>query len=481
MEPPAQIPNVPPAPREPVAGEAPAAASEQVAPDGAESPASPANLPAPGDRLVARAPERRPSPDDTLVDVPAITDGPQGAAAAEPAAESAPWEELQDQHRDLPPPQERRSEFRPANDVERELLRAAAGNDHDLFLQTLADAELLMPVPDDMDYSLRPGRPDFPWLVREVDGAPVVPVFTSPERLMEAAEPLGFGREFIRLPFTTLLRYWPDQSHALAVNSGSPAGGTVVAQQLPGLARWADQRAARRLAEDFEPQNDVERGLFEAATRRDTDAFFKILLGAQVLVPAEPDTPWGITPDDPEFPWGPVRVHGTVSVQVFTSLKWMTEALGSSRFVMPSFQDMVSAWPDAEWTLVLNPGTPIDASLPGEQVRTLSGSAGAAPAPAAPPAAPAEPPAAPAEPPAAPADAPAVSAEAPASPAAPPQPPAPQEAPAAPASPAAGDPTVTTPDISDLISAASRAAAPRAEGIAPFGEPPVLSEQPQPS
>ncbi|GLZ13504.1 hypothetical protein Acsp04_37390 [Actinomadura sp. NBRC 104425] len=474
VEPPAPIPNVPPAPRAPVSGEAPAAASEQPAPDDTESPA---NVPAPGDRLVARAPQRSPSPDDTVVDVPAAADGPQGAAAAEqPAAESAPWEELQDQHRDLPPPQERRSEFRPANDVERELLRAAAGNDHDLFLQTLADAELLMPVPEDIDYSLRPGRPGFPWLVREVDGAPVVPVFTSPERLMEAAEPLVFGREFIRLPFTTLLRYWPDQSHALAVNFGSPAGGTVVAQQLPGLARWADQRAARRLSEDFEPQNDVERKLLEAATRRDTDAFFKILLSAQVLVPAEPDTPWGITPDDPEFPWGPVRVHGTASVQVFTSLRWMNEALGSSRFVMPSFLDMVSAWPDAEWTLVLNPGTPIDASMPGEQVRALGGSAGAAPSPAAPPAAPAEAPAAPAEPPAVPAEAPAASAEAPAPPAAPPQ-----ETPAAPASPAASDPTVTTPDISELISAASsQAAQPRAEEQPPFGEPPRPADLPQP-
>ncbi|RFU42351.1 hypothetical protein DZF91_06995 [Actinomadura logoneensis] len=80
-----------------------------------------------------------------------------------------------------------------------------------------------------------------------------------------------------------------------------------------------------------------------------------------------------LTPDDPEFPWRPTRVHGRVAIQLFTSLRWMNEAVGSSRFVMPTFLEVVSAWPDAAWTLVLNPGTPVDAAIPGEQVRALSG------------------------------------------------------------------------------------------------------------
>ena len=278
-----------------------------------------------------------------------------------------------------------RPEFQPANDVERELLRAAANNDHDLFLQTLAGTEVLLPVPDDTDYTLRPGRPGFPWQTRELDGATAVPVFTSPERLIEAAHAAGTGTEYIRLPFTVALRYWPDHDWLLAINSGSPAGGTVLAQQLPGLAAWADQRAAQRMTAGFEPQNDVEHRLFDAARRRDTDAFFKILIGAQVLVPADPDTPWGIDPADPAFPWRPVPVQGRTSIQIFTSLKWMNEAIGSSRFVMPSLADVVAAWPDAGWTLVLNPGTPIDATMPAEQVRSLRG-----PEPAVAPVAPVE-------------------------------------------------------------------------------------------
>lgn len=285
---------------------------------------------------------------------------------------SAPWEELRDQHRDLPR-ESPRQEFQPANDVERELLRAAANNDHDLFLQTLAATEVLLPVPDDTDYTMRPGRPGFPWQTREVDGSTVVPVFTSPERLIEAARAAGAGTEYIKLPFTVALRYWPNHDWLLAINSGSPAGGTVLAQQLPGLATWADQRAAQRMTDGFEPQNDVEQRLFDAARRRDTDGFFKILLGAQVLVPADPDTPWGIVPGDPGFPWRPVPVHGRTAIQIFTSLKWMNEAIGSSRFIMPTLMDMVAAWPDTEWTLAINPGTPIDAAMPGDKVRSLGG------------------------------------------------------------------------------------------------------------
>ncbi|NKZ02908.1 SseB family protein [Actinomadura latina] len=310
----------------------------------------------------------------------------------------APWEELRDQHRDLPR-QSPRPEFQPANDVERELLRAASNNDHDLFLQTLADTDVLLPVPDDMDFTLRPGRPGFPWQTREVDGSTVVPVFTSPERLHEAS---AAGAEYIKLPFTVVLRYWPNHDWLLAINSGSPAGGTVLAQQLPGLATWADQRAAQRMTDNFEPQNDVEQRLLDLARRRDTDAFYKTLLGAQVLVPAETDTPWGIVPGDPDFPWRPVPVHGRTSIQVFTSLKWMNEAMGSSRFIMPSLHEMVAAWPDTDWTLVLNPGTPIDASMPGDQIRTLRGpatppSASTPPPPETPavPVAPAVPPAVP--------------------------------------------------------------------------------------
>ncbi|REE95806.1 SseB family protein [Thermomonospora umbrina] len=265
--------------------------------------------------------------------------------------------------------------FQPANEVERELLLASGTGDQDAFLRVLAAAEVLLPVPQDMDYSLRPGRPAFPWPTGEVDGVTVIPLFTSPERLREVAgeaAPGQGGADHIALPFLSVARYWPDHGWGLAVNHGTPVGSVLPGERLKALSEWADQVTAQRMAEGFEPQNDIERRLFEAATRRDGDAFFKVLLSAQVLVPAAPEIPWGIGPDDEAFPWHPTPVRGAASIQVFTSLRWMHETIGPSRFLMPAIQEILAAWPDREWTLVVNPGTPINAIMPGDRVRALA-------------------------------------------------------------------------------------------------------------
>ncbi|MWA04794.1 hypothetical protein F8568_031380 [Actinomadura sp. LD22] len=492
----------------PIEARMPAWFVRQVA-DGDGRPPQVGRAAAPAPAEPAPSAPAAPAPEPPAPVTEPAAPAPEPAAPAPAAAQDeSPWEELQGQHRELPreaPREPSRPEFRPANDVERELLRAAANNDHDLFLQTMADTEILLPVPDDTDYTLRPGRPGFPWRTREVDGGTVVPVFTSPERLIEAAHAAGTGTEYIKLPFTVALRYWPDHGWQLAINSGSPAGGTVMAAQLPGLATWADQRAAARMTDRFEPQNDIEQRLFDAARRRDTDTFFKVLLGAQVLVPSDPDTPWGIAPEDPAFPWRPVTVHGRTSVQLFTSLKWMNEAIGSSRFVMPSLLDVVSAWPDPDWTLVLNPGTPIDATMPGEQVRALSGPPRTAPEKSATPPSAATPP--PPENPAVPVapavpstDAPPVpddstgpqrpaytpsapvgdhdpSAEAATGPPEPAQPAAPDHAPAAPSTTSGEHPTppAEQPAPSALEPAVSAPAAPSTAS----GEHPVVpAEQP---
>jgi hypothetical protein len=176
-----------------------------------------------------------------------------------------------------------------------------------------------------------------------------------------------------------VIRYWPAENTALAINPGTTLGASLPGEQIAGLAEWADHRTAQRMAARFEAQNDVEQRLFDAAGRRDRDAFFKILLGSQVVVPADPETPWGTRPGEADFPWHPVLVNGKTGVLAFTSLRWMHDAIGPCRFLMPEFLDLVSAWPEADWTLVLNPGTPIDATLPGEQVRALAGTPEPAP------------------------------------------------------------------------------------------------------
>jgi hypothetical protein len=268
--------------------------------------------------------------------------------------------------------------FVPSGEVEVKLLDAVQRGDNDAFLRALAESDVLLRVPDDSEPAPRPGWPGFPWPVTEIGGRPSIPVFTSIERLRDMAGPAP--GPVTRLPFASVIRYWPAATTALAVNPGTTLGASLPGEQIAGLAEWADQEAARRLAARFEPQNDVEQRLFDAAGRRDRDAFFKILLGSQVMVPADPDTPWGTRPGESDFPWHPVPVGGAPAVLAFTSLRWMQDAIGPCRFLMPEFLDLVSAWPEEGWTLVLNPGTPIDAALPGEQVRALAGT----PEPAAP-------------------------------------------------------------------------------------------------
>jgi hypothetical protein len=237
-------------------------------------------------------------------------------------------------------------------------------------VRELAGGDVLVPVPAETDPGVHPGRPGFPWQPVTVPGGVVVTVYSSPERLVEA---VGSSVEFLRFSFGAVVRYWPDPSWGLAVDPGTPDAAVLPGERVPLMSQWADRQKAERLAERFEAQNEVEERLFDAVQRQDRETFFKVLLGGQVLVPVQAETPWGTKPDDPEFPWQPVAVQSQPSIMVFTSLKWMHDAVGQCRFVMPEVHDLVAAWPpSAGWSLVLNPGTPIDAVVTDEQIRGLA-------------------------------------------------------------------------------------------------------------
>lgn len=375
----------------PVQGLVPAWFVRQIADGDARPPR--AGLPARSDAL--RVPDVPPG--RATAEVPVVQSPPPGVAAppmpgggTEPVAQAAPVgpspavdgpaEPVR--HPDGPSPA---VGFRPANDVERALLRADAESDEDTFIKTLIGAEVLILVPEQTDPTRRPGRPGFPWQISEADGERTIALFTSQERMLEflgedTKPGTGGAPDFMKFPFRSVIRYWPDRECSLLLNSGTLVGKSFAGERLLGIAEWADRTAAQRMSERFEPQNDVERRLYDATTRRDTETFFKVLRNAQVLMPADPETPWGIQPGDPGFPWRPLTIQGENSIQIFTSLKWMHDAIGPSRFIMPSFLDVVSSWPDPEWTLVLNPGSPIDAAVSGDQVAALRPTAASEPA-----------------------------------------------------------------------------------------------------
>ncbi|MEO3781848.1 SseB family protein [Actinocorallia sp. B10E7] len=254
-----------------------------------------------------------------------------------------------------------RGRFLPANPVETELVRAA---DEESLVKALMGAELLLPVPPGTDAAARPSRPGFPWQPGEIDGTPAVPAFTSPERLLDVIGQV----DYVRVPFPIVVRHWPDLGWTLAINPGTPASATLTGQQLPLVSTWVDQLALERPG-FFSPQNELEQRLHEAAQRRDAETFFGLLTSAQVMIPADPDTPWGARPGEPDFPWHPVPLKGEQAIMAFTSPRWMHEAVGQSRFVMPDFRELAANWPEHGWALVLNPGTPIDLTVPGDRLR----------------------------------------------------------------------------------------------------------------
>jgi hypothetical protein len=53
----------------------------------------------------------------------------------------------------------------------------------------------------------------------------------------------------------------------------------------------------------------------------------------------------------------------------------MKAAVGTTGFVMPTFTDLLAAWPEQDWSVSVNPGTPIEVALSGEQIHALVGRA----------------------------------------------------------------------------------------------------------
>ncbi|MGC4791706.1 SseB family protein [Micromonospora sp. DT178] len=203
-------PTVPPVPRvraaEPVAGAAqPAAEAEQPA-AGAEQPIAGAGT--------ARVPA--PPPVDLPAEPPANlpADLPAGLPM-DPAADEA-----QDEAQDGADPG--------GPSVLDLLSEAGARRDLPAYLGILAAAAVCVPL------AAEPGPDrDVPWtIVTDPTGAPLLPVFTSPEALTAFA---GQGVPFVAVPCADLLADWPDPAWGLVVDAGTPRALALGASALAAL------------------------------------------------------------------------------------------------------------------------------------------------------------------------------------------------------------------------------------------------------
>ncbi|MET7708858.1 SseB family protein [Micromonospora sp. NPDC005413] len=124
---------------------------------------------------------------------------------------------------------------------------------------------------------------------------------------------------------------------------------------------------------EFEPANTVEEDLLGAAGSGSTDTFLSTLLLARVLLPAAPESTRGSRPGDPGFVWRTGQLDGETYVVVYTSPERLADhAEGDVDTVRVKFAQLIRRWPDEDWSFAVNPGTPVGAKLPGEQIVALA-------------------------------------------------------------------------------------------------------------
>ncbi|MET8355537.1 SseB family protein [Micromonospora sp. NPDC005171] len=124
---------------------------------------------------------------------------------------------------------------------------------------------------------------------------------------------------------------------------------------------------------EFQPANTVEEDLLNAAGSGSTDTFLSTLLLARVLLPAVPESVPGSRPGDPGFVWRTGQLDGETYVVVYTSAERLADHVeGDVDTVRVKFAQLIRRWPDEDWSFAVNPGTPVGAKLPGEQIVALA-------------------------------------------------------------------------------------------------------------
>ncbi|MGI5525060.1 SseB family protein [Micromonospora sp. CA-259024] len=160
--------------------------------------------------------------------------------------------------------------------------------------------------------------------------------------------------------------------------STAAESGTEPLRPGPGADTIADgvgQRPppAEPAPVEFEPANTVEEDLLGAAGAGSTDTFLSTLLLARVLLPAAPESVRGSRPGDPGFVWRTAQLDGETYVVVYTSPERLADhADGDVDTVRVKFAQLIRRWPDEDWSFAVNPGTPVGAKLPGEQIVALA-------------------------------------------------------------------------------------------------------------
>jgi hypothetical protein len=100
-------------------------------------------------------------------------------------------------------------------------------------LDTLADSDVLIPVPDDVsdEDATNPSAVALP-VLEQPGGVPVVPVFTSE---LEMSQLLPFISRYRLVPLGALASQWPADDLSLTIDGSSPHGLTLTSEGVRNL------------------------------------------------------------------------------------------------------------------------------------------------------------------------------------------------------------------------------------------------------
>ncbi|WFE45374.1 SseB family protein [Verrucosispora sp. WMMD1129] len=162
-------------------------------------------------------------------------------------------------------------------------------------------------------------------------------------------------------------------SHTPAPASTAPATEVPAAAESPVPDPASGPVTAPVVGPPFRPANEVEDDLYAAAEAGSTDTFLSTLLLARVLMPVAADSAPGSRPGDPGFVWPAVQLDGQTFVVAYTSPQRLADHTDpAAETVQVRFVQLIRRWPDPSWSFAVNPGTPVGAKLPGEQIVGLA-------------------------------------------------------------------------------------------------------------
>lgn len=117
----------------------------------------------------------------------------------------------------------------------------------------------------------------------------------------------------------------------------------------------------------WEPANDVERALSLAVETDDRRGYFQLVAVADLFLPQ-------VRGERGPQRFLTVRSYEQTFLPVFTSWQALAAQCGDAvdGYTITNYAELARKWPDTDWRLALNPGTPIDAYLAVEAVRAAA-------------------------------------------------------------------------------------------------------------